>query len=469
MLDITFILILLGCIGVTFLLTHFFHRSRFGSLEAKGKRAQELEDSLVLLQQKYMEAQTTKASLETALIKKEESFQEKIKILEEAKKHLSDAFTALSSKALEQNNKSFLELAQQTLMKFQETAKGDLALKEKAISELVSPLKESLKGVDQKLAELEKERSTAYQVLRHQVTEMISSQKELRQETANLVKALRTPHVRGRWGEMQLKRVVEMSGMTAHCDFIEQQSIDGDEGRLRPDMIVKLPGGKKIIIDAKAPLSAYLEALESVDDEARIENLRAHARQVKTHIIALSSRSYWDQFKEGETPEFVVLFLPGETFFSAALEQDPTLMELGAEKRVILATPTTLMALLHAVAYGWKQEKIAENAREISDLGRELYKRLSDMGGHVAKLGQDLGVAVKSYNKAIGTLESRVMPQARRFRELGSAPDKENIDILESLDPQIRELQAPEFQSDVISHETKQPLSFIKRSHTEHP
>ncbi len=384
-----------------------------------------------------------------AEIKKEQqmqiiSYEEKLKLLQDTKNQLSHTFEALSSQALEKNNRSFLNLANETLAKFQESARGDLKLRQQAVGEMVSPLKETLSAVDVKLQSMEKERTSAYEGLKSQVFELVNTQKELRRETANLVKALRTPHIRGRWGEMQLRRVVELSGMSPHCDFVEQPTLEGAENRLRPDMIVHLPGGKRLVIDAKAPLAAYLEALEAVDETTRIERMRDHARQVKAHILSLSSRSYWEYHKGKETPEFVILFLPGDTFFSAALEHDPSLIELGVEKRVILATPTTLIALLHAIAYGWRQERLAENAREICDLGKELYKRLADMGGHLDKLGSDLMSAVKSYNKTIGTVETRVYPSARRFKDLEAAGSQDEIAPLEYIDQLARNLQAPE-------------------------
>ncbi len=346
------------------------------------------------------------------------SYEAELQALTKAKEDLSQAFQALSSQALERNNHSFLKLAESTLSRFHEMSKGHLDQKEKSIQQLVSPLKESLGLVDQKLNHLEKERESAYSVLRHQVSELVTSQKELRQETGNLAKALRAPHIRGRWGEMQLKRVVEMSGMSAHCDFIEQATMTEGTSLLRPDMIVRLPGKKCLVIDAKAPLSSYLQALEATSEATRKEHLKAHARQVRAHITQLSSRSYWQNIETEDTPEFVVLFLPGETFFSAALEQDPSLIEQGIEKKVILATPATLIALLHAVAYGWRQEGLADNAREISSLGKELYKRVGDMTSHFTRLGQDLNRSTRSYNQAIGSLESRVLPTVRRFRDL---------------------------------------------------
>ncbi len=250
--------------------------------------------------------------------------------------------------------------------------------------------------------------------------------------------------MRGRWGEMQLRRVVEMSGLSAHCDFIEQETVGDEHQRLRPDMVVRLPAGKRLIIDAKAPLAAYLDALEATDDATRLERLRDHARHVRTHINALSQRQYWDQFKADETPEFVVLFLPGDTFFNAALEQDPGLIEMGVEKRVILATPATLIALLHAVAYGWRQEKLTENAREISNLGRDLYKRIADMGSHLTRLGGSLSQSVNAFNRTVGTLETRVLPAARRFKELEASGGAMDIEPLTGLDQTVRSLQAPE-------------------------
>lgn len=374
------------------------------------------------------------------------SAQEKVALLEKAQQQLKDSFDAASAQALERNNKTFLDLAKETLSQFHEKSKGDLKGREQAIEHMIKPIKDSLGQVDQKLHHLEKTRESAYQVLRHQVSDLLVSQKELRLETANLVKALRAPHVRGRWGEIQLKRVVEMSGMSGHCDFLEQHSFDSDEGKLRPDMVVNLPGGKQLIIDAKAPLAAYLDAIEVTDESSKREHMQRHARQVRKHIIDLSKREYWDNVKEADTPEFVVLFLPGEAFFSAALEHDPSLIEMGVENRVILATPATLIALLHAVAYGWKQESLSQNAREISEAGKELYKRMADMGKHFAKLGADLNSAVGSYNKTVGTLERRVMPTARKFKELETTSQQVEMKEPLEIDHVTRHLQAPEFE-----------------------
>lgn len=417
---------------------------RCAMLEERASRVSTLETQISLSTQDGINLRAKTIELSTALDHERRQAQEKIALLEEAQVRLSQTFKALSADALSANNQSFLDLAKSTLEKFQESAKNDLTTRQKAIGEMLTPVHQALGKVDVKLLDLEKERLGAYQVLRNQVAELVNSQKELRQETSNLVKALRTPSVRGQWGEMQLKRVVEMAGMVAYCDFAEQVSVEGETGRLRPDMIVNLPGGKKIIVDAKAPLSAYLESLEASDEQTRSEKLVEHARQVRSHIRALSQRAYWDQFDS--TPEFVVLFLPGETFFSAALEKDPTLIEAGVREKVILATPTTLIALLRSVSYGWRQESIAENAKAISDLGRELYKRVSDLGNHMTRMGRHLGQVVDSYNQTVGTLERRVLVSARKFKVLDTS--NEEIDELSAIDHTPRNLQSLELVGD---------------------
>lgn len=355
-----------------------------------------------------------------------EAAQEKLQLLEKMQSSFSEQFKGASADALKHNNETFIQLAQQT----------------------IKPVKESLEKFEGKIQELEKARTGAYATLKEQVGSLIETQKELRNETSNLAKALRAPSVRGRWGEIQLKRVVEMAGMVDHCDFYEQTTaVSAEERRFRPDLLVKLPAEKNIVVDAKAPLEAYLQAVECTNEKERCAKLKDHALSIRNHMALLSRKSYWEQFRP--TPEFVILFLPGETFFSAALEQDPTLIEVGVEQKVILATPTTLISLLRAVAYGWRQESLSKNAEQISSLGRELYKRIADMSGHWTKVGKSLGSAVQSYNRAIGSLESRVLVSARRFMELGTDQEIEALEPIEQIPRDLNEKLLHSKQSDV--------------------
>jgi DNA recombination protein RmuC len=360
----------------------------------------------------------------------------------QTKSQMSDHFKALASDVLQNNTKTFVQIAKGELEKAQSSVVGDLDSRQQAIDNLVKPVRESLDKLDAKIQDLEKARTGAYASLVEQVRSLAETQNYLHAETGKLVQALRSPIVRGRWGEVQLRRVVELAGMADHCDFIEQQTLTTDEGRVRPDLIVSLPGGKTIVIDSKTPLNAYLEALEAPDEDSRISRLRQHAMQVRSHIEELSRKGYWAQFPT--TPEFVVLFLPGEVFFSAALERDPLLIEFGADRKVILATPTTLIALLRAVAYGWNQEKLAQNELAVRQLGAELYKRLSDMGGHFSSLGRSLNACVNAFNKVAGNIETRVFVTARKFSELGAGAMGVDIRPLDQVDQITRDIQAPE-------------------------
>ncbi|MCX6623367.1 MAG: DNA recombination protein RmuC [Acidobacteria bacterium] len=366
------------------------------------------------------------------------SAEEKLALLDEARKRLTDSFQALSSQALQSNNESFLHLAKATLEKFQEGAKSDLDTRQKAIDEIVKPLRESLDKVDTKIQDLEKTRVSAYATLTEQVKSLGDTQLLLRAETGNLVRALRSPQVRGRWGEIQLQRVVELAGMQEYCDFVQQESVDTEAGRLRPDMIIRLPNDRQIVVDSKVSLSAYLEALEAPDDAARTECLKSHASQVRAHLTKLAARGYWAQFPA--SPEFVVAFLPGETFFSAALEQDPSLIEYGVEQKVILATPTTLIALLKAIAYGWRQEKLAANAQAISDLGKELHDRIRKFTEYFVRVGANLGKALDAYNDAGASLERRVLVSTRRFQELGAWQGDE-VPPVDTIDRKARAME----------------------------
>lgn len=388
--------------------------------------------------------------LEQRINEEKQRAQEKLVLLNEARQELTNAFKAVSGEIFKNNSTSFLELAKATLGSYQQKSQHELEQRQKAITDLVKPLQESLQKVDNQVRQIEKDRTEAYATLLEQVKSMSQTQIQLQSETANLVRSLRAPTVRGRWGEIQLRRVVEMAGMIEYCDFIEQDSRETEYGRLRPDMVIKLPNQKNIIVDSKAALMAYLEAHEAKDDQTRLAKLKEHAQQIRNHLTQLASKSYWEQFHP--TPEFVVLFLPGENFFSAALEQDPELIEFGVKERVILATPTTLIALLRAVSYGWRQERITEHAQAIGELGRHLYSRLNTMAEHFDSLRKGIERTVESYNKAVGSFEGRVLVTARKFTEIDPLMTAK-IEPLKMIDKIPRPLQ-----TDNISEDTEEDL-----------
>jgi len=392
------------------------------------ERLVQSEQSLETKRQEIAQLGAGQAELKERLEQERRQSEEKLKLVEQARTNLSDAFKALSSEALKSNNEEFLKLARTSLESFQKGARDDLGNRQKAIEQLTQPIRERLEKFDTKLNDLEKSRVGAYSELSEQVRSLVNDHiPHLRDQTSQLVKALRQPATRGRWGEVQLRRVVEMAGMSEHCDFEEQVSTTTEDGRLRPDLIVHLPGGRHIVVDAKAPVEAYLEAIEAPDDNARKQRLVAHARQVRDHIGKLGSKRYFDQFDP--TPEFAVLFVPGEAFFSAALMQDPGLIEHGTDQRVIMASPTTLIALLKAVSYGWRQEALARNAQEIAQLGKELYERIGNLASHWSTVGQRLNQAVDAYDKSVGTLESRVLVSARRFQDLSIGNPEDEVEV----------------------------------------
>lgn len=391
-----------------------------------------LGKALKALRNERDEARSRLADVETRRELEGQAAAERVAELKELRETFESTFKALSSDALQKNNQQFLDLARQVFGRLHEGAKGDLEKRQQAISELVAPIRKSLEQVDEKIQTVEKARVSAYSGLQEQVRSLLESQGKLQTETNNLVFALKTPSVRGRWGEIQLKRTVEFAGMIENVDFVQQESTESEGGRLRPDLIVRLPGGKNIVVDAKAPLDAYLQALESTDGDEAVRQLKRHARQIRDHIKALGSKQYWRQFDP--SPEFVIIFIPGEAFFSAALEQDPELIQYGTGENVLLATPTTLIALLKAAAYGWRQEAIADQAKEISALGRELYERLATQTEHFADVGKALKRAVDSYNKSLRSMESRVLVTARKFETLASDGKKRLPDELEQVE-----------------------------------
>lgn len=390
----------------------------------------------------WLASRPTAARLQSELASARAAHADQAQTWQRAEASLRDTFEALGAQALSRNSEAFLQLAETRLRQARVEAVSDVDARKKAIEDLLTPMAKALERVDSEVREAERRRHQESATLLQQVAQLDGHNRELQAETRRLVDALKRPSVRGRWGELQLKRVVELAGMLQHCDFVEQQTVDGSDRRIRPDVVVRLPGGKTVIVDAKVPLDAYLRALEAPDDTTRQALLLDHARQVRNHLTQLSARSYFTEI--AGSPEFVVMFLPGEMFFSAALEQDASLIEYGVERKVIPASPTTLIALLRAVAYGWQQEAIEENARQISELGRNLYESIRTLAGHFGDLGLRLNASLDAYNKAVGSLERNVLVKARRFKDLQAASHAEDITRLEPLDRVPRALQAPE-------------------------
>ena len=336
---------------------------------------------------------------------------------EQQREQLKESFSHLSSQALKHNNEEFLKLAQQNLQQFQAQAKGELSQREQAIENLVKPIREALEKTEKQIREIEQERKQAYGALSQHLESMNRTQQALQGETRNLVQALRRPEVRGQWGELTLRRLAELAGMVEHCDFFEQEHTNTEEGALRPDMVVRMPGGREVVVDVKTPLDAYLSAVEATDDGERDAHLQRHSRNVRKRVQELASKAYWRQFKD--SPDFVVLFIPGDQFLSTALDQDHSLLEDAMQQKVILATPTSFVALLRAVAYGWRQESLAENAEKIRQVGEELYGRLGTFADHLGKMGKSLNSSVQHYNRAVASFDSRVLPSARKFSDMG--------------------------------------------------
>lgn len=378
---------------------------------------------------------------ETQLTETMQRLEEEKRLLDDAKAKLADTFKALASDTLSKSTTSFLQLAKEALDKVLTEARGDIGKRQEAIQSLVTPLSESLAKFQEHLRIIEKDRQEAYSGLAEHLKLLSSSHHQLQQETARLVTALRKPQVRGKWGEMTLRRVVELAGMAEHCDFIEQVTTTSQDARLRPDMVVRLPAGREIVVDAKVSLEAYLDAVAAESEDARTSALARHAAQMRAHMNSLASKAYWSQFPKA--PEFVVMFIPGESFFAAAADADRSLIEDGLAQRIILATPTTLIALLRAVAYGWRQEQIAKNAQEISELGRQLYERMRILIDNISKIGEGLEKATQAYNKSVRSLEARVLPAARRFKDLGAAVGND-IQLLAPVESAPRAITAPE-------------------------
>ena len=423
-------------------------RSHMGAMvERKSELERGLESTQARLAQQQVENAalvSAKATAEATLESERRSSKEKLDLLVGAGEEMKAQFSVLATAALESSNATFLQLARGTLEKYQSEAKGELEKREKAVETLIKPISDSLMQVDENVRELEKSRAEAYGSLQSQVASLLETQRALQSETGNLVKALREPQARGRWGELQLRRCLELAGMLDYCDFMEQVTAMGEDGRRRPDVVVMLPGEKNIVIDSKAPITAYLAALEATDEPSRNARLVDHSRQVRQHVDGLSAKSYWSQFQPA--PDFVVLFLPGEVFFRAAMDVDAELIEYAVARKVMVTSPITLISLLRAVAYGWNQQNLAESARKISEAGKQLYDRLCVMTAHMDNLGKRLDGTVKSYNEMLSSMEKRVFPAGRRMAELDRSLAAANLADPELIEKTPRQLGSPDWQ-----------------------
>jgi DNA recombination protein RmuC len=442
--DLLAVLLLLAGLAVGAVLGVLAARGQVTALRAERDTALVVRDearaALAAADERAASAREEWARVSAALEHERAAAAEKLALLQASQATLTEQFKVLSAEALAANNQQFLVLADERLGRVRSQAAGDLEQRRQAVESLVLPLREALGKVESQLQSVEKDRASAYSALRAQVDAMQTTSERLRVETATLVNALRAPQVRGRWGELQLRRVVEAAGMVEHCDFVEQETTVTEDGVLRPDLVVKLAGGKQVVVDAKVPFAGYLEAMEARDDATREARLRAHARHLREHIDRLAAKNYWERFEA--SPEFVVLFVPADAFLNAALEQEPALQEHAFEHDVVIATPSTLVALLRTVGYAWRQEALAANAAKVYALGRELHGRLATMGGHLSRLGGQLESSVKSYNQTVSSMESRVLVTARRFSELKVTDEQLATPDQVSLAP--RQVQAAE-------------------------
>jgi DNA recombination protein RmuC len=408
-----------------------------GSAETVREEIQRGRETVDRLQAELRAVSAEKADADARARESRASLDEQKRLLEEAKARLTEAFRALAADALKSSNEDFLRLAEQRFKTLTQEAAGELEARKTAVGALVQPLQQALNAYQQEARALEEKRLREISGVGRQLTEVAQAQTALQRETSNLVNALRAPQVRGRWGEIALRKTAELAGMTKHCDFSEQESVQTEGGRLRPDMVVHLPAKRDIVVDAKVALNGYLEALEAASPEQREAALARHAQQVRMHVRRLASKEYWNQFPQA--PDFVVLFIPGEAFFAAAMERDPDLLQDALSSQVLIATPTTFIGLLLTAAYGWRQEQVAENAQRISELGRQVHERLAILIEHFAGVGKSLEKSVEAYNRAVGSLETRVLPAARRFPELDSGSGKP----IPGLDPIVQTPRVP--------------------------